>query len=182
MVEKSKKLTLEIPIHISSYKMFIETCCDFVKDVDALSRDFKRLSKFKLVIMELLTNAMKHSKAISFLELEIAESKLIIKKIDSGSKFYFSNADTGLPYSFPLTGFGYPSQIKALLGNNYTLNIIVKNENTIEFLEPPEIDYLSLQEIPENFGLMVIRQCASSFHYHYNHPLGKNTFEVILEF
>lgn len=182
MALKSQKLTLEIPIQISSYKIFIETCCDFVSDLDQLSKDFKRLSKFKLVIMELLTNAMKHSKAVSFLELGIKESQLIVKKIDLGSKFSFSDLATGSPCNFPLVDFEYPTQVTALLGNNYTLDIMVKDENRIEFLEPPEIDYLSLQEIPENFGLMVIRQCASSFHYHYNHPQGKNTFEVIFEF
>ncbi|HTN18836.1 MAG TPA: hypothetical protein VL125_00100 [Pelobium sp.] len=182
MVFKSQKLTLEIPVHIGSYKMFIETCCSFVSDFEPLSGDFKRLSKFKLVIMELLTNAMKHTRATSFLELEAGENEIVIKKIDSGSRFSFSDSKTEKVHNFPLTDFEYPTQLTALLGNNYKLDIIVKNESLIEFLEPPEIDYLSLNEIPENFGLMVIRQCASSFHYHYNHPEGKNTFEVVFKF
>lgn len=182
MVFKSKKLTLEVPIHIGSYKIFIETCCNFVSDFEPLASDFKRLSKFKLVIMELLTNAMKHSKAISFLELESSEGEIIVKKIDTGQPFTFSDSETAKTYNFPLNGFTYPTRFNALLGNNYKLDIIVKDESLIEFLEPPEIDYLSLHEIPENFGLMVIRQCSSAFYYHYNHPEGKNTFEVIFKF
>lgn len=182
MVFKSQKLTLEIPVHIGSYKIFIETCCNFVSDFEPLASDFKRLSKFKLVIMELLTNAMKHGRAVSFLELETKENEISIKKIDSGIPFTFSDCDTGITYTFPLTGFSQPTQLTALLGNNYKLDIVVKNENLIEFLEPPQTDYLSLQEVPENFGLMVIRQCASAFYYHYNYPAGKNTFEVLFKF
>lgn len=179
---KSQKLTLEIPVHIGSYKIFIETCCNFVSDFEPLSRDFRRLSKFKLVIMELLTNAMKHSKSLSFLELEIFENTIVVKKVDSGSRFNFADSSSKIVYDFPLTNFKFPTSLNVLLGNNYTLDVVIKDENLIEFLEPPEIDYLSAQEIPENFGLMVIRQCASSFHYHYNHPQGKNTFEVVFNF
>lgn len=182
MVFKSKKLTLEIPIHIGSYKIFIETCCNFVNDFEPLSSDFKRLSKFKLVIMELLTNAMKHSRAVSFLELESKEDEIIIKKMDSGCPFSFSDAETAELHNFPLSGFSYPTKLTALLGNNYKLDLLIKDESLIEFLEPPEVDYFSMHEVPENFGLMVIRQCASAFHYHYNHPQGKNTFEVVFKF
>ncbi len=182
MVFKPQKLTLEIPALISSYRTFIDTCCGFVGDFAPLSNDFKRLSKFKLVIMELLTNAMKHTKAVSFLELEIEENEIVIRKIDTGSKFSFSDSKTGKVHCFPLTDFEYPTQIMAVFGDNYTLDIIIKNENLIEFLEPIEVDYQSPQDLPENYGLMVIRQCSTSFHYHYNVPEGKNTFEVVFDF
>lgn len=182
MAFKSKTLSLEIPMQIGGYKIFIETCCDFLSDFEPLSSDFKRLSKFKLVIMELLTNAMKHSKAVSFLDLERKENEIIIRKVDFGCPFSFSDSETAKVHDFPLSGLEYPTKLNALLGNNYTLNIMVKDKSLVEFLESPEVDYLSLHEIPENFGLMVIRQCASTFHYHYNHPEGKNTFEVVFEF
>lgn len=182
MVFKSQKLILEIPAQISSYRTFIDTCCNFVADFEPLSGDFKRLAKFKLVIMELLTNAMKHTKAISFLELEIGEDEISIRKIDAGSRFSFLDSKTGKSYCFPLTDFHYPTQMLAVFGDNYSLDILIKNEDLIEFLEPKEIDYLSAHELPENFGLMVIKQCASSFHYHYNVPDGRNTFEVVFDF
>lgn len=182
MVSKSKKLTLEIPLHIGSYKIFIETCCNFVSDFDPISSDFKRLSKFKLVIMELLTNAMKHCKVVSFLELELMQDKIIIKKIDEGKPFSFVNDDTNNLYEFPITNFTEPTQITALLGNNYKLDVKVKNDSIIEFLEPPVVDFTSIEAIPENFGLLVIRRCVDSFHYYYNHPAGKNTFEVVFKF
>lgn len=182
MVFKSQKLTLEIPRQIGSYKIFIETCCNFVSDFKPLASDFNRLSKFKLVIMELLTNAVKHTNQIAFLELETKENELLIKKTDSGKTFKFSDAESANCYTFPLSGFDKPKFLTAVLGNNYKMDILIKNDNLIEFLEIPEVDYLSIQEVPENFGLMVIRKCVSTFHYHYNHPAGKNTFELVLKF
>ncbi|RKD14326.1 hypothetical protein BCY91_07515 [Pelobium manganitolerans] len=182
MASNAKKLTLEIPVHISSYKMFIETCCNFVSGFEPLATDFKRLSKFKLVIMELLTNAMKHSRAVSFIELEIGSREIIIKKIDSGNLFTFTDDATGILHGFPLTAIAPSTRLCALLGNNYKLDVLVKNENVIEFLEPAAVDYDDVQLMPENFGLMVIRQCASSFHYYFNSHEGKNAFEVIFKF
>lgn len=182
MVANPKKLTLEIPTQIGSYRIFIDTCCDFVRNFEPLSGDFKKLSKFKLVIMELLTNAMKHGKTISFLELVLGEDTLMVRKVDNGSRFSFCDAQSGVVYTFPLTGIQYPKQILASFGKNYQLEVLVKDEDFLEFLEAKEIDHLSTVELPENYGLMVIRQCADSFHYYYNVPDGKNTFEVMFNF
>ena len=62
------------------------------------------------------------------------------------------------------------------------MGITIKSENCIEFLEEPEPDFSNIQEIPENFGLMVIRRCASTFHYCYNPDNKQNTFEVAFHF
>lgn len=182
MVQKSQILTLEIPAQISSYKIIIETCCNFISDFSPLANDFKRIAKFKLVIMELLTNAMKHCKITSFLELHYTHNELIIRKIDGGSRFTFKDYDTDEHYHFPLINFTKPTTIQALLGNNYQLSVTVKSEHLIEFLEPAEIDYLNISEIPENFGLMIIKQCSDEFHYYYNPEKEENVFEVLLRF
>ena len=182
MVFKPQKLALEIPQQIGSYKTFIDACCDFVGDFEPLASDFKRLSKFKLVIMELLTNAIKHHNEGAILELETQEDHIIIKKTDKGRPFIFTDAISATPYSFPLTGIDKPKRVQALLGNNYKMDILIKGDNLIEFLEIPEVDYLSIQEVPENFGLLVIRKCVTTFHYQFNTPAGENTFELMLKF
>lgn len=182
MVSKAKTLTLEIPNQLSSYKPFIDTCCKFVSDFSALSSNFKQIAKFKLVIMELLTNAMKHCRNTSYLEIDVDDKQVVIKKIDQGQKFYFRDNDSDSDYQFPLDNVTEPFKIQALLGNNYKLWVTVKSEILIEFVEPPEIDYLSFNEIPENFGLMIITQCASSFHYKYDPLKAQNIFEVVFKF
>lgn len=182
MFSTPTKLILEIPQQVNSYKLLIEQCCDFISDIKHFSEDFSKTSKFKLVIMELLTNAMKHCNAISYLEIHILQNQLVIRKVDCGRKFSFLDNDSKENYQFPIATFKEPVLINALLGNNYKLSLLIKSENHIEFLEPPEIDYLSFQEIPENFGLMIIKKCADVFQYYYDEKTFSNIFEVIFKF
>lgn len=181
MVVKTGNLTLEIPVQITSYRLFIDQCLEFVTENSSLNKDFKRTAKFKLAIMELLTNAMKHCKAVSCIDIQCYTDKVVVKKIDSGQRFTFIDVDTDKHYSFPIDSFTAPLKINARLGNNYTLFINIKSNNQIEFLEPPIIDYLSMEEVPENFGLMIIKQCCDTFHYQYNKALSQNIFEVIFQ-
>ncbi|MBK0381721.1 hypothetical protein I5M32_02000 [Pedobacter sp. SD-b] len=182
MVVKTGNLTLEIPLQITSYRFFIDQCLDFANKNSGLGKDFKRTAKFKLAIMELLTNAMKHGKVVSYLDIQCYQNEVVIKKIDNGERFTFKDVDTDKHYDFPIDPFTGPSKINAILGNNYTLLINIKGENEIEFLEPPALDYLSLDHVPENFGLMIIKQCCDTFHYRYNEVLAQNIFEVIFRF
>ena len=179
MVVKSGNFIIEIPINIPNYRVFIDQCLEFVMNNSDLGKDFKRTAKFKLAIMELLTNAMKHCRVVSYLDIQCYADKVVVKKIDSGQRFTFKDVDTNKHYDFPIDPFTEPSKINALLGNNYTLLINIKSKNQIEFLEPPAIDYLSIDEVPENFGLMIIKQCCDTFYYHYNNALSQNIFEVI---
>ena len=181
MVLKPNHLALEIPLHINEYKFFIETCCDFVKDVPEISLDFKKSAKFKLVIMELLTNAMKHSKTTSFIHVIIQKQELVIKKTDYGRRFYFRDAVTNKEYDFPINDFRSGEKIKALLGKNYELHLLVKSNCKVEFLKEEDAIYESIFDIPEHFGLKIIRQCSDSFHYHFDENQNQNIFEVIFE-
>lgn len=181
MVVKTGNLTLEIPVQITTYRVFIDQCLDFVIQNSSLGKDFKKTAKFKLAIMELLTNAMKHCKVVSYLDIQCYPDKVVVKKIDSGQRFTFKDVDNDKHYDFPIDPFTQPSKINARLGNNYTLFINIKSQNQIEFLEPPLIDYLSIDEVPENFGLMIIKQCCDTFHYNYNKALSQNIFEVIFQ-
>ncbi|TKB97899.1 hypothetical protein [Pedobacter cryophilus] len=181
MVLKPNHLSLEIPLFINEYKLFIESCCDFIKDVPEISSDFRKSAKFKLVIMELLTNAMKHSKTTSFIHVIKEKQQLVIKKIDYGKRFYFKDAITNKDYDFPINDFRSIEKIKASLGNNYELHLLVKSNCKVEFLKEEEVVYESVFDIPEHFGLKIIRQCSDSFHYHFDEAQNQNIFEVIFE-
>ena len=182
MFSTPTKLILEIPHQVNSFKPLIEECCSFISDIKHFSDDFSRTSKFKLVIMELLTNAIKHCNSTSYLEIHIQDHQLLIRKIDCGKKFSFLDDESKEDYQFPIATFKEPFLINALLGNNYKLSLLIKSENHIEFLEPPEIDYLAINEIPENFGLMIIRKCVDVFQYYYEEKTFSNIFEVTFKF
>lgn len=181
MILAAEKLTVSIPSQINEYRLFIERSCDFVRDIPAHSKDFSKVAKFKLVIMELLTNAMKHCRKESYLIIEKSSTEIIVKKIDNGPKFSFSDFHTNKQYILPITDTEVDIEINALLANNNKMNLRIKSRNSIEFLAPEEIVYHSIFEIPEHFGLIIIRQCVDSLHYHYDELTQENIFEVIFK-
>lgn len=178
MVIKAEKLTLSIPSQINEYRLFIERSCDFVRDIPALSKDFSKVAKFKLVIMELLTNAMKHCRKESYLIIEKSYNEITVKKIDNGPRFSFIDFHTHKQYVLPISDEEVDKEINALLANNNRMNLRIKNRNSIEFLAPEEIVYHSVFEIPEHFGLLIIRQCVDSLYYHFDEKTQENIFEV----
>lgn len=182
MVQKPESITLPIPIKIVEYKHFIEQCCDFVFDVESLGDDFNKCAKFKLVIMELLTNAIKHSKTLSYLEIIKARDKLIVRKIDEGSRFLFKDIFSNELIEFPLTVFDGEMKLTALLGNNYELPLLLRSKNSVEFLLPEEVEFDSIFSIPENFGLLIIKKCSDYFYYHFDEENNRNIFEVVFNF
>lgn len=181
MVIRAEKLTISIPSQINEYRLFIERSCDFVRDIPAHSSDFSKVAKFKLVIMELLTNAMKHCRKESYLVIEKSLSEITVKKIDNGPRFSFADFHTNKQYILPLTDEEVNVEINALLANNNKMNLRVRNRNSIEFLAPAEIIYHSIFEIPEHFGLLIIRQCVDSLYYHYDEITEENIFEVLFK-
>jgi anti-sigma regulatory factor (Ser/Thr protein kinase) len=181
MANKAIKLHIELPKYISNYREFINQCYDFVVAHSFLKTDFKRLAKFKLAIMELLTNASKHGNINCVLEIKISKNLVEIRKIDTGIRFSFKDAQTSQDYTFPIDPFINPIKVNALVGQNYSINIAIITNARIEFLEPPEVDYLSIDHIPENFGLMVIRQCVDKFYYTYDDDKSLNIFEVLFQ-
>lgn len=181
MALKPERLKLEIPNQLHDYKSFIDNCCVFIGDVSDVSKNFAETAKFKLVIMELLTNAIKHGGTSSFIEIDKLSNQLIIRKIDEGNKFSFKDFHSDNIHRFPLDILP-GTKVTALLGNNYKLTLLVKSQHILEFLEPEEIDYHSIMDIPEHFGLMIIRQCCDVFHYHYDEQSNQNIFEVIFEY
>jgi two-component sensor histidine kinase len=178
MVIKAERLTVSIPSQINEYRLFIERSCDFVRDIPALSNDYSKVAKFKLVIMELLTNSIKHCRQESYLVIEKSLDEIVVKKIDNGPRFSFTDFYTNKKYILPLTDEEVDREINALLANNNKMLLKIRNKNSIEFLAPEEIIYQSIFEIPEHFGLLIIRQCADSLYYHYNAKLEENIFEV----
>ncbi|MBU1372203.1 MAG: hypothetical protein KJ820_05595 [Bacteroidetes bacterium] len=129
--------------------------------------------------MELLTNAIKHSKTESFLEITKMAHKVIVRKIDAGQKFNCKNAKTNQDIKIPIMDFISEIKINARLGNNYELPILIKSKNQIEFLEPENLNHDSFFNIPENFGLLIIKQCSDNFYYYYDNKKSINVFEVI---
>lgn len=179
---KLDHFVLIIPSVIIDYKLLIDECCKYVLDVPMISNDVRRLTKFRLVIMELLTNAMKHHHlANSSLQIFKMNSKIIVRKVDNGKIFSFKDAKTSEIYIFPLNYLKSEKIIVVLLGINYMLSLMIKSNLKVQFLNNDDLATASILDIPENFGLKIISRCSDLFYYYYDEANNQNVFEVIFE-
>jgi anti-sigma regulatory factor (Ser/Thr protein kinase) len=139
------------------------------------------LTKVKLVLMELLTNALKHSgSAQTELWLHVGQENIIIKKMDIGSPLVIYC--DGIKYEWPLPGNHQAGRTMCVYsGNGSNLNVAVKNNCLAHFLVeetgPEETDLLLL---PEHFGLMIIARACSSFMYQFDIDTCTNTFTSVI--
>jgi two-component sensor histidine kinase len=139
------------------------------------------LTKVKLVLMELLTNALKHSGgAQTEVWLHTDQENITIKKTDTGNPLviYFG----GIKYEWPLPGNHQAGRTVCVYsGNGSNLNIAVKNNCLVQFLieetGPEETDLLRL---PEHFGLMIIARACGSFTYQFDIDACTNTFTAVI--
>jgi hypothetical protein len=178
---KALKLCISLPKSLSNYREIIDQCHDFVLNNSFLKGDFKRLLKFKLVIMELLTNATKHGNTNCQIEINVSNNLISIVKQDTDNTFSFIDLDTQKNCRFPLDDSIVSKNINALLGPNHSIILNVISTTKIEFLEPHFDDSSSVDQIPENFGLKVIRQCSDKFYYTYDVVNSLNLFEVLFQ-
>lgn len=181
MSKKALKLSIQLPKSLSTFSEVIEQCHDFVLNNSFLKSDFKRLTRFKLVIMELLTNATKHGSNNCQIDIEVTNKQITVTKQDRDKTFTFKDLDTNQHYNFPLEECFTPKEIKALLGPNHVMSLNVLSNTEVEFLEPSFDEFLSIDHLPENFGLKVIRQCSDKFYYTYDKVNSLNLFVVIFE-
>jgi hypothetical protein len=130
--------------------------------------------KTEVIIIELLTNGIKHAGTIeTFLDVTINDDSIHIEKKDFGNRFHPGNITSLLVYD-P----GY----KELLTKDglHSMYAVVESENQIRFVceEADDDTPLDVSAIMEHFGLLIITKSSDTFTYHYDIDSGLNTFTV----
>lgn len=93
-----------------------------------------KISNCKQILIELLTNAVKHSNTgTTIITICINDVSIEITKRDKGRKFYLNNSTNGLPLSCPLEKKYIGERIKIYEDDNSNLYGVIKNENRIAF-------------------------------------------------
>ncbi|MEO7214399.1 ATP-binding protein [Mucilaginibacter sp.] len=139
------------------------------------------LTKVKLVLMELLTNALKHSDGgKTEIELYLDPENITIKKNDTGNPLVVYSG--GIKHEWPLPGNHQAGRTVCVYSwNGCNLSIALKNNCRAEFLVeetgPEQTDLLNL---PEHFGLMIIARACSSFEYEFEIDTCKNEFTAVI--
>lgn len=139
--------------------------------------------KARMVLIELLTNAIKHGGTTeSMLEVIATEDKIIIKKTDIGETLALQC--DGLLYKWPLPGNHQGGHSLTIYGDDtYTLKAQLANGCRVRFFiqEITKPAANALYNLPEHFGLMIITRACLAFEYEFDIATCTNNFTATLE-
>jgi anti-sigma regulatory factor (Ser/Thr protein kinase) len=148
---------------------------DYIKTVlPANTEADTLLFKTKVIITELLTNALKHSGSNSTLiDIKVTKKILTITKTDQGNPLSLIDKTN-------LTRDRITVTSDAL----HTLHARSTAKDQVQFLfEENNLDNITvIDNIVEHFGLLIITKAADIFVYTYDHHARSNTFIVTLEY
>jgi hypothetical protein len=155
----------------SSLKEMLEFINDhLVENVPAISLLFKA----KIILTELLTNAVKHSfSRCALISISIADNNISLSK-----------TDYGMPLS--LIAYANMGEPRIPITNDilHTLYAIPEGDNTIRFAceESTMDDLVAIERIVEHFGLIIITKASDRFVYKYSEDSKANVFTANLSY
>ena len=138
------------------------------------------LFKCKVIITELLTNAIKHpGKGKTLFNIELSEKALAISKTDYGLPLYLINTRNNSAKAIAETN-------KRLISADPLMLLYAnwESENHIRFSseEGSLDDFLSVEQVAEHFGILIITRSSDEFTYSYYKDTRSNVFEVKIGF
>jgi hypothetical protein len=163
------KIGLKIPDHPDHIQSYIFEVLRELGQYTTLTQDVER--KVKLILIELITNSIKHSTdPDALLQLTLDHPKLTIEKIDVGLQIIFESAE-----QIPFKEINKTLQVS--FANQNSQHIKVTDHYKFRFLDNYD-DQFSLENIPEHFGFFIITVASDSFEYEHDPESKKNTFIV----
>ncbi|MBG6233691.1 anti-sigma regulatory factor (Ser/Thr protein kinase) [Pedobacter sp. CAN_A7] len=163
------KIGLRIPDHPDDIQGYIFQVLGELGKHITLTEELER--KVKLILIELITNSIKHSTdPEALLQLTITHPRLTIEKIDVGLQIIFEGAE-----QIPFKEIDKTMQVS--FSNNNSHDIKVTDHYKFRFLDKYK-DNMSIDHFPENFGFFIITVASDSFEYEHDPESKKNTFIV----
>lgn len=138
------------------------------------------LFRCKVIITELLTNAIKHAgKSSTLFSIEMDAQKLIICKTDTGMPLYLVNTRNNTTNSNAEFN-------RRLISSDFlnSLYAIWESENNIRFASEDGSlnDSLPVEQVMEHFGILIITRSSDEFTYTYDRAARTNIFRVRINF
>jgi two-component sensor histidine kinase len=145
----------------------------------ALAKNDDVFFRYKIIITELLTNAIKHSGGEhTVIGIQINEDALVITKADYGKKFDLLDAGDKISAS--------PEGLRKTICSDpvHVLYAVWESRHKIHFecKENDMADPWDINDMMEHFGLLIITKSADTFFYTYDERTGANLFTVNLYF
>ncbi|MDB5286763.1 MAG: hypothetical protein JWR05_1712 [Mucilaginibacter sp.] len=145
-----------------------------------VSPDEAAIQKLRMVLIELLTNAIKHSgNNETIIEVSTTAHSINLKKTDQGNTFAFTT--DGVKLEWPLPGNHHMGRVVSIYGdNNCTLKGNLENNWSINFFIEEHADTEAMDNaitsLPEHFGLMIITKACDNFTYKFDIDTCTNNF------
>lgn len=142
--------------------------------------DEATIQKLKMVLIELLTNAIKHcGNSETIIEVSTTAHSIILQKTDQGNTF--ATNTNSIEMEWPLPGNHHTGRVVNIYGDdNYTLKGKLEDNCSINFFIEEHINIEVVDNailfLPEHFGLMIITRACKSFMYQFDIDTCTNNF------
>ena len=152
---------------------------EVVLDIGRYSRGglpASKISACKQLVIELLTNGVKHSGTrLSLITIKFNSSSIVISKLDGGNVFRLNEHQ-----EWPLSDFKEGERTVIYNCDFYALSAVIQSENQLSFEveEYPVEDVHSSSSIPEHYGLLILTKLSSVFTYEYDSNKKINKFSA----
>lgn len=161
-------IDLEIPSHADEISGYVKMVLSKLTDHIAIDLGTER--RIKLILIELITNSIKHSTDDNgLIKLTISHPGITIQKVDKGLHIELKTE------SLPFREINKTLKVSFSEQNNHQIKILDKYK--FQFLDPFK-EELSLDYMPEHFGLYIITLAADVFIYQYDPDRKENSFIV----
>jgi hypothetical protein len=162
-------IEFKIPDHPDGIQDYITSILNILSANLTLTALVKR--KIKLILLELVTNSIKHSKDPNAqIRLSINHPQLTIEKVDVGLQIKFKGTE-----QIPFKEINKQLVVSFSEKNVYAIQVLDRYH--FKFIDSFK-EKMDVQELPENFGFYIITMASDNFEYHHNPTLKENTFIV----
>jgi anti-sigma regulatory factor (Ser/Thr protein kinase) len=157
-----------------------EDILDYVNQVihalgDRIRLDDRVRRNVKLILVELVTNSIKHSNDDeASIRVSFNHPTLTIQKVDKGLQIQFASNSKQIPF------VDINKTIQVSFSEKKKQHIKVLNQYEFEFVDAYK-EGLELNSLPEHFGLYIITLASDRFIYRHDPLLMENRFIVNLD-
>ena len=163
----------------------LNRCMDYVGNDEMISGGVtpEIRSRFKWVVTEMLTNAIKHSGVDECtLSIKNDAKSLILEKEDVGFPLRLAEPDGQNHISWPLEGAVLPVNFQ-IYQNGVESLLLTSTSKTNAVFSVKEIGDGALPPVSatlnEHFGLLILAKAADEFEYEYDAQRGINRFRCV---
>jgi hypothetical protein len=150
---------------------------DYIHQVIAALQEKVKLEdatvrNIKLILIELVTNSIKHSNDDeALIQLSFSHPTLTIEKVDKGLQIEFSGDSHKIPF------VDVDKTVMVNFSEQKRQHIKILDKYQFKFLDAYK-EGISIEYMPEHFGLYIITLASDSFIYQHDPKLQENRFIV----